>query len=313
MSRRWIGLGTLLLLLIVLTVPALGDRFIMHLTTLLFINIILGLALYLFFGLCGQITFGIAAFYGMGAYGTAMMQRYLDLHFFLAFILALIGTAVVALILSAPFLCLRHWALALGTFGFSVAVYTSFRSIAVDTMGGENGFNVPKLIMFGKAAGPVFYYYFIFFCMILCWLTCERISNSRAGRAMKAIREEEVAAATAGINVTHYVRLAFLVSMVFGGLAGGLYASWTGWISPEPFGLHGNMMPVVYVVVGGLRRSLGAIAGAVLFTLLPEFLFPLREWIFLVYAAIFFLVLRFMPDGIIGTFLDGKTRLAPGS
>ena len=307
MAKSGIGFG-ILLLLVVLVIPVQGDRFVMHVVTLLFINVILALALHIFFGVCGQITFGITAFYGIGAYGTALLQLYAGLDFFIALVVDLLGVAVIGLIVSVPLLRLRHWVLALGTFGFAMTVYSTFRSVGIDVMGGDNGFSVPKLMLFGKAAGPIFYYYFIFLCMLLCFLVCERISASRVGRAMKAIREEEVAAANTGINVTHYVRLAFLISSLIGGLAGGLYASWGGWISPEPFGLHGSLMPVVYVVAGGLGRSSGAIVGAVLFTLLPEFLFPLQHWVFLIYAAIFFLILRFMPAGVVGTILAWKSR-----
>ncbi len=299
-------LGLIMALLIL--IPVIGghlfpgfNNFFLHVGTFICIMTILSVGLHIFFGLAGQINFGCNGFYAAGGYTCALLMIKLDLHFFVALPLAVIGTGIVTLLVGMAVLRLRHWVLALGTTAFGFAAFITLRTVAVGFLGGDDGLFLSKLILFGQKMGPSFYYYFILAWTILCVLGAHFLEKSRAGRAMKAIREDEVAASVMGIDVDHYVRVAFLLNGMYSGLAGALYAQWNRGVSPDNFSLNIAMLVLVFVVVGGLGRLSGAIMGAVILTILPELLIPLKEYEILIYAFVFFLVIRFMSGGVVGT------------
>jgi branched-chain amino acid transport system permease protein len=296
------------IMIILICLPIIGKglfagftNFFLHVSTFICIMTILSLGLHIFFGLAGQINFGCNGFYAAGGYIAALLMIKLNLHFFIALPLAVIGTGIITIIVGLAVLRLRHWVLALGTTAFGFAVFIGLRTVAVGFLGGDDGLFVSRLSIFGKKAGPLFYYYFILAWTILCILFAYFLENSRAGRAMKAIREDEVAASVMGIDVDHYIRVAFLLNGMYCGLAGALYAQWNRGVSPDNFSLNIAMLVLVFVVVGGLGRLSGAIIGTVILTVLPELLIPLKEYEVLIYAFIFFLVIRFMSEGVVGT------------
>jgi len=309
MNRKAYPLAAIVALFLVL--PVVGqylfaglNDFFLHVSTFVCIMTILSVGLHIFFGVCGQINFGANGFYAAGGYIAALLMVKLDLHYFLALPLAVVGTGIITLVVGLAVLRLRHWVLALGTTAFGFAVYISLRTVGVGFLGGDDGLFVSKLKVFGEKAGPFFYYYFILAWTILGILGAYFLENSRAGRAMKAIKVDEVGAAVMGIDVDHYVRMAFLLNGIYCGLAGALYAQWNRGVSPDNFNLNIAMLVLVFVVVGGLGRLSGAVVGAVILNILPEILIPLKEYELLIYAFIFFLVIRFMPDGFVGTALN---------
>lgn len=304
-GRYWLIAGLLALLVII---PIVGSglfpgftNFFLHVSTFTCIMTILSLGLHIFFGLAGQINFGCNGFYAAGGYIAALLMIRLKLHFFIALPLSVIGTGIITILVGFAVLRLRHWVLALGTTAFGFAVFIGLRTVAVGFLGGDDGLFVSKVSIFGKKAGPYFYYYFILAWTILCILFAHFLENSRAGRAMKAIREDEVAASVMGIDVDHYIRVAFLLNGMYCGLAGALYAQWNRGVSPDNFSLNIAMLVLVFVVVGGLGKLSGAVIGTIILTVLPELLIPLKEYEVLIYAFIFFLVIRFMSEGIVGT------------
>lgn len=284
------------------------NNFFLHVATFMCIMTMLSLGLHIFFGLCGQINFGCNGFYAVGGYLAALLMINLHVHFFIAIPLAVIGTGIITLIVGFAVLRLRHWVLALGTGAFGLAVFITLRTVAVGFLGGDDGLFVSKLVVFGRKCGPYFYYYFILAWTILCILGAYFLENSRAGRAMKGIREDETAALVMGINVDHYVRMAFLLNGMYCGLAGALYAQWNRGVSPDNFSLHIAMIVLVFVVVGGLGKLTGAVIGAVIMTLLPELLIQFKEYELLIYAFVFFLVIRFMSEGIVGAIQNLLVR-----
>ena len=276
-------------------------NFFVYLATYVCIMVILSIALHIFFGICGQINFGVNGFYAAGAYLCALLITKLDFHYFIALPLSVVACGIITLLLGFALLRLRHWVLALGTAAFGFAVFLMLRTVWVGVLGGDDGILVPGLNIFGKRVGLYFYYYFVFAWLGLCSMGAYFLEKSRAGRAMRAIQEDEIGASAIGINVGHYVRVAFLVSGVYMGLAGALFAQWNRGVAPDNFGLHIAMLILVYVVVGGVGKLSGAIIGTTVMVLLPEIMSFLREYQSLVYAFIFFMVMRFMPRGIVGT------------
>jgi len=315
-GRTWL-FAILIALLIV--IPIIGgeifpgvNNFFLHIVTFMCIMSILSIGLHIFFGLAGQINFGCNGFYAAGGYIVALLMIKAGLHYFIALPLAVIGTGILTLIVGVAVLRLRHWVLALGTTAFGFAAFITLRTVGVGFLGGDDGLFVSRLTLLGKKMGPYFYYYFILAWTILGILGAHFLENSRTGRAMKAIREDEVAASVMGIDVDHYVRIAFLLNGLYCGLAGALYSQWNRGVSPDNFNLNIAMLVLVFVVVGGLGRLAGAIIGTVILTALPELLIPLKEYELLIYALVFFLVIRFMSEGIVGTVqnLVDRRRLA---
>ncbi len=279
--------------------PGFNNLF-MHVATFLCIMTLLSVGLHIFFGLCGQINFGCNGFYAVGAYIAAILMVYLKLHFFIALPLTIVGSGIITLIVGFALLRLRHWVLGVGTAAFGVAVFISLRTIGVDFFGGDDGLFISSLKIFGIKTGPMFFYYFILFFTLIGIMAAYFLENSRVGRAMKLVREDEELALVMGINVNHYLRVGFLLNGVYAGLAGAFYAQWNRWVAPGSFGLDISLIVLVFVVVGGVGRLSGAVLGTIMLTLLSEILIPFKEYETLTYACVFFLVVRFMTGGIVG-------------
>jgi ABC-type branched-subunit amino acid transport system permease subunit len=309
--KKWIRPALpLLLLLVVAAIPLLGG-YVLYLVSFIAIMIILILGLHILYGLCGLIHFGLNGAYALGAYTCALLIGKLGMHYFLALPTTLLICGVITLILGMGLLRLRQLVLALGTFSFGFAVWLTVGTVGTRVLGGEEGLQVAKLVLFGKTMGPVFFYYFTVGWCIICFVVAHFLGESRAGRAMKAIREDEVAASAMGIDVGHYVRIAFLLCGLYAGLAGALYSQWNGWIAPSTVSLSVGLLTLVAVVVGGLGSTAGVVIGTIIFVLLPQLLLPYREYALLIDAAILCLVLRFLPNGIVGSIKGMWNRFAP--
>ena len=263
-----IGLGALGLLVVLLPFLPKYGPLVIHIGSMIGIMSILTLSLHIFFGLCGQINFGLNGFYACGAYAIALLIRYTDVHYFVAIPLALVVVALITLGIGIAVLRLREWVMALGTASFGLAVWLTVKTIGVDIFGADDGLDLPLLTLGDWIATPLFYYYFIMAWAAGCTLLCHFLGESRAGRAMKAIREDEVAASTMGVNVNHYVRMGFLLCGLYAGLAGILYSVWNQWIAPGSVTLHLSLFPMIAVVVGGVGSTAGAIVGTVILKIL---------------------------------------------
>ena len=156
---------------------------------------------------------------------------------------------------------------------------------------------LPPLSLRAKGA----YYYLVLAAVLGCYLVCLALIRSRIGRALVALRENETLAESVGIDSTHYLVLAAVISAAMAGLAGGLYAHYTRFVSPEVFLFSYTVTMVVMVVAGGKGTLAGPIVGAVIFTVLPEALRALTswQWQMLLYGILLVLVLFFMPQGIV--------------
>ena len=145
------------------------------------------------------------------------------------------------------------------------------------------------------------YYYLVLAAVALCYLACAALIRSRVGRALIALRENETLAESVGINVTHYLVLATVISAGMAGLGGGLYAHYTRFVSPEVFMFTYTVTMVTMVIAGGKGTLLGPVVGAVIFTALPEALRALTswQWQMALYGMLLVAVLFFMPQGIV--------------
>ncbi|TWJ14004.1 branched-chain amino acid ABC transporter permease, partial [Geobacter argillaceus] len=274
--------------------------FVRYLVVLVSIYGIAALGLNIFMGYCGQINLGSAGFFCIGAYLPTMLKVNYDVRFFIGFPLAVAFCALIAWLLSYPLLRLKGHAMAIGTLSFGMAVFLIAERFPSLT-GGADGITVPPMVLFGEEVGDTFYYYLILVCFFLSYLGCYFLMSSRIGRALKAIRDDEDAALALGINIAHYKTFAWVLNNALMGLAGALFAKQAGFLSPSTFALWTSVSVLVMICVGGLGTNLGSVLGATIMTLLPYILVSIQEYIMLTQGVILFSVLRFMPDGIVGT------------
>jgi len=268
-------------------------------------------------GYTGQISFGHAAFYGLGAYTSAVLTTKYAVSPWVALALAAIIAGVAALIIGIPTLKLKGHFLALGTLGFAEIVNIALVEGSAVT-GGPSGISgIPYFKL-----GPIlfdndmsFYYLTWFFVFIGFWLAYNLV-NSRAGRALRAIKGSEVAAQSLGIDVARRKLQVFVLCAVYGGVAGSLYAHYVTFISPANFGVMTSVLFVVMAVTGGIVSILGALIGAALLTVLTEILRGVipallpqagGEVEIIAYGFILLLVLIFMPNGVVAG-ISGLSR-----
>lgn len=288
------------LLVIWVTLPFWTNPYILSIITMIGIYAILALGLNIFFGYCGQINFGAAACYAIGAYTSILIQNNLGWHFFAAIPAAMVAAGIAALIVGYPLLRLRGHTLALGTFAFAMSI--RYLAVAmIDVTGGGEGTVSPTTTILGHMLGDNFFFYFIWAFVAVCFLGCEYILHSRFGRAFMAIRENEVVASAMGINVALYRHIAYILNGVYGGLAGALFAQQTGWINPDCFGLLTNLLILMILVVGGIGSNWGALVGAAIVMGIPEVLAGFPHQLPIFYGVVILVVLLFMPGGVSGS------------
>ena len=294
---------------ILLTLPAFISGYYVYLIRLVGVYAILALGLNVFMGLAGQINLGNAAFFCIGAYTSAILQVKLGWHYIPSFPVAIMFSFLAAWGMSYPLLRLRGHSLAIGSLAFAIAVYLMADRFR-DLTGGEDGMQVPTMNLFGQSMEGTFYYYLIIFFVVVTYIFCYFLADSRIGLALRAIGENEEGAGASGIDILHYKRVAWLISGVFGGLAGALYSQQAGFLSPPTFALWTNINTLTILVVGGLGLNFGVIIGSMIMTLLPHLLAGLESLVLLINGLILFFVLRFMPAGILGTAIKiyGKSE-----
>jgi branched-chain amino acid transport system permease protein len=268
------------------------------------INALLGLSL--FFTLsAGQLSLANGAFMGIGAYTAAILTMEADFPFALALLGGMILPALVAAPIGLPILRLRGVFLAIATIAFGEVVRIIALNMSIT--GGALGLSpIPaktELWQIGLALVAVLY---------LLW----RMRDSRMGKAFAAIREDESAARTMGIDTTRYKLIAFVLGAAVAGLAGGLAAHFLFFISPNDYGFARAVDILVYAIVGGVASFIGPVVGAWLITLIPEFIRNVRPFgvepgpaALFVNGAVLLLVMLFLPNGLVSLGHEGRRRL----
>ncbi len=258
-------------------------------------NIILAVSLNLSAGFLGQLPLGHAGFMSVGAYASALFTMSADLPPALEFTLALIiGGSVAAffgVIIGLPALRLRGDYLAIITLGFGEIIRVIILNLKFT--GGAYGLR-------GIEKHTTITSVFITVVITLFVLTC--IIKSRHGRAILAIREDEIAAEASGIPTTYYKVTTFAISAFFAGIAGGLYAHYLSILDASTFGFMRSVEILVMVVLGGLGSIIGSVVSAVILTILPEMLRGFSEYRMVIYSLLLVLVMIFKPSGLFGRY-----------
>jgi branched-chain amino acid transport system permease protein len=268
---------------------------------------VLALSLNLLLGYTGQLSLGHAAFFGIGAYATGLLTVKLEWSPWIGLLASAALPAVAGYVIGRLALKLRGAYFVLLTISFAGCVSL----VSVNWMDLTNGpLGVPGVppLEIALPGLPTFslrtktaYYYLVVASVALAYLVCLALIRSRVGRALVALRENETLAASVGIDATHYLVLAALISAGMAGFAGGLYAHYTRFVSPEVFLFTYTVTMVIMVVAGGKGTLAGPVVGAVLFTVLPEALRAATswQWQMLLYGVLLLVVLFCMPEGIV--------------
>lgn len=254
------------------------------------------------FGYSGQISFGHAAFYLVGAYTSAISTSRYGVPPLIGIIAGAAVAAIVGIVLAFPASKLVHHFLSFMTIAFGNIVYNIV--INWDFTGRHNGIgNIPPLSLFGyKFDTWPKYFIFVAFAVVIILIVKYRIINSRTGRAFIAIRDNTPAANGCGINIKKYKIMAFAVSAFYTGLAGGLYAHMIRFISPDTFTLTQSILFMTMLLFGGMGTFVGPIIGSVVLTIAQGWLQMFSVYQMIVYACFILLVLYFMPNGVQGLF-----------
>jgi branched-chain amino acid transport system permease protein len=263
------------------------------------IYVILTLSLNIISGYAGQPSLGQAAFFGIGAYASAMLTAKAGVNFWLALPLAMVAAGALGALVGIISLRIKGDFLAVTTIGVNFVIVSLFEYW--DFFGGAfgiSGIQYPTLL--GLTLSKGYYFVLILFFVVLTALFCLWITRSWLGLALEAIREDEDAAEASGISCKKFKILAFSLGCGLAGLAGVLYAHFMRFVVPVDFSFPISITIVSMMVVGGTGTIRGAILGAVLMAALPEILRPLANFRLLFYGSLMVLITRFQPQGLFG-------------
>ena len=301
-----------------LTLPLwLANAYYLHVTIMAGIFTILALSLNLLLGYTGQLSLGHAAFFGIGAYTSALLALKLEWSFWLGLPAAAVTAGLAGWAIGRLALKVRGAYFVLVTISFAGVISLVSVNWMELTNGplGLPGVPAPELAGLSLRTKSA-YYYLVLGAGAAAYLVCHRLVHSRLGRAFLALRENESLAESVGVDPTRTLVVAAVVSAALAGVAGSLYAHYVRFVSPEVFLFSYTVTMVIMVVAGGKGTLAGPVVGAVLFTVLPE---ALREamawqWQMLAYGVLLVLLVFFLPRGIVyylGGGLDGSARALP--
>lgn len=289
---------------IILAATAVGlyldNAYLLRIGTYCAIYSIVTIGLNLLFGNAGQISLGHAGFFAIGAYGSAVLMKNFHLPFLAALILAAMLAALIGILIGYTALRLKGHYLAMATLAFGLIVFGLL--VEVDYTGSTAGITgIPPISLFGyDIVDPRSIYFFAWAVVALVYLISLSLLSSRVGRALMAIRGDELAAATLGIDVARYKIQVFAISALYAGIAGAIYASYMALINPFSFGPTLSINLLIMIVVGGLGSVPGSILGVVALEVLPEFGREWENFRLAGYGILLVLLIIFAPGGIAG-------------
>lgn len=285
-------------------------EYLIHIAILICIYAILGLSLNLVVGFAGLLSVTQAAFYGVGAYVTALLLTTFGISFFLAMLLGMIISGIVSLAIGLVLSKFDGDYYALGSFGFNVIIFSIFLNWQSVTRGPLGIPGIPRPEIFGFQLSENIH--FLILSIILCLLTfafCRFLTLSSFGRVLKGIREDEEATSVFGYNTLYYKLVIFVASAMLAAVAGALFASYITFIDPSSFSLNESIFILAIIILGGLASNKGAFWGAAFLIILPELLrfvgFPsdiaaqMRQ---VVYGLILILLMLYRPQGMLGEY-----------
>ncbi len=289
------------LCIIALLPLVLPTKYYLSILILAGINALLALGLNLVMGYTGQVSLGHAGFYGLGAYASGVLTTKYGFNPWVAMIAAVFICAVISGLIGAAALRLQGYYLSMATLGFGIILYILFVELAWLTGGPSGLVGIPEFRIGSlRIASDLPYYYLVWTVVGAMLLFAFHLVDSRVGRSLRAIQGDETAAALVGVNTWATKVMIFMIGACMASLAGSLYAHYVTVLSPDSFGFTLSIEIVVMVIVGGSGSVWGGLLGAILLTMLPEYLRVMKDYDVLIYGAIVILVVMFLPRGIGG-------------
>jgi len=290
------------ILLLVFSLPLWLPHYPLHLACMVGIFVILSVSLNILVGFAGQISLGHAAFFAVGAYTSTLLAVKFGIPFWLGIFAAGFVSLAFGILLGVPTLRVRDIYLSVVTICFGLIVQLALVNLESITGGARGIYGIPRPSILGFSfSTPQSYYYLILLFALFSIFSSLRILRSRYGRAFLSIRENELAAETVGIRTTYYKILAFAISSFYAGLAGSLYAHYITYINPDAFTFGTSIDVLVMIVIGGLGNTWGAVIGAIVISLLPEYLRFMQQYYRAVFGIGLIFMMVFMRTGIIST------------
>ena len=287
-----------------------GEHFalLMLATVFLYVTICLGLTLQ--FGYAGIVNFAGIAFFGIGAYTTAVLTAHSPVPHLVVIIISGLVAGLIGSLLILPMLRTRGHYAALVTIAFGI-LFRTFLEVN-DVLGGPQGLKVSGMQLFGWSLndnislGPLgtvsFYASYAIVALLLAaaaYTLIKRLERSWIGLNLDAVRTDETAAASFGIELPRWKIFAFTAGNCLAGVAGGVYAMMSGFIAPASFNFGDSLLLVSIILLGGSGNPLGVLPAALLVVVLPEKLQIIQEYRLLLFAVLVILILRFRPDGLL--------------
>ncbi|EGG95495.1 Branched-chain amino acid transport system permease protein livM [gamma proteobacterium IMCC1989] len=310
------------LILCVIIWPFMSSRGAIDLATLVLIYVMLGLGLNIVVGLAGLLDLGYVAFYAVGAYSYALLSEYFGLSFWVALPIGGMLAALFGFLLGFPVLRLRGDYLAIVTLGFGEIIRILLNNFT-NLTGGPNGISdIPKPTLFGMEFGRrvkeegntlfhevmgiaysssykvIFLYILAVILVIFTLFVIHRLMRMPVGRAWEALREDEIACRSLGLNRTAIKLSAFTIGAAFAGFAGCFFAARQGFISPESFTFIESAIILAIVVLGGMGSQVGVILAAIAMTVLPELARGFDEYRMLMFGLMMVLMMIWRPQGL---------------
>jgi branched-chain amino acid transport system permease protein len=281
--------------------PFAVDNYTLHLAILSAIAVIAASSLNLVMGYLGKLSLGHAAFYGIGAYTSALLSMSAGVPSWLAMLAAAPVAAFAALLIGPIVLWLRGAYFIIVTLSFSMVLQLVIVNWVDFTNGpmGILGIPYPAVGSF-EFSSKVSYFYLVAASAVATIWCIRRLTQSRTGRAFEALRENENVAMSIGVSKLHYSLLAFCIAAGFAGFAGALYAHYVSVITPDMFGFDVMVGMLVMVAVGGKGTLSGPVIGAILVTFVPEQLRLVKEFRLSIFGIVLMLSVVLMPNGLVG-------------
>jgi branched-chain amino acid transport system permease protein len=300
--RAWLGVAVV----IVAALPWLLDSsYWRGILVVCAMNVLLALSLNLVIGYAGQLNLGQSAFFGIGAYVSTILIKSYGWNFWLAAIAAVGAAGLLGLALAAFAVRLRGHYLAIASLGFAVITYQVLVNWENVTQGVRGIYGVMP-----PFSHPAALFYLVAGIAVLVYVLIDNLVRSPVGDTLRAIREDEVSAASLGINRALWKAFAFGVGAAIAGLAGCFYPGFVGTLVPDAFNIVESFTMMAMVIVGGMGTMVGPVVGAIVLTFLPELLRGFGELRLMIYGIALTLVVLFMPGGIVQAWIQLKARIS---
>jgi len=289
-------------LAVVALVPWLApNAYIVQVLAFTGLNVMVAVGLNLLMGYAGQVSLGHAGFYGLGAYVSAVLGVRFGLSPWLGMPIAAAATGALAFVVGIPTLALKSYYLAMATLGIGIVLHLAFVQLYGVTGGSSGLAGIPPFDIGPLRFTTDFAHYYLIwiFAGAALWLAWNLV-NSGVGRALRAVGDSEVAASAMGLDAARAKRNVFVLSAVYASVAGSLYAHYITVISPEIFSFLASVILVLMVAIGGIGQYWGPVLGALLLTVLPEYLRKYGDYEVPLYGLALIVVMLFLPRGLAG-------------